>query len=109
MPSAGAAYGQAVDQTRLFLPFQFPPPMMLPCADPSDVAGLERGYREVAEAANTKLIVYLKDESNLGADKEAGLDMIARLVADGVCVGIKYAVVREDPAHDDYLDALLKR
>src|SRR5215813_7202683 len=108
IPSAGAAYGRAMDQARLLRRYQFPAVMMLPCADPRDVAGLERGYREVAEAANTKLIVYLKDESNLGADKEAGLDMIARLVADGVCVGIKYAVVREDPACDDYLDALLK-
>ena len=109
IPSAGPSYGRAIDQAHLLRQYQFPVVMMLPCADPRDVAGLERGYREVAEAADTKLIVYLKDESNLGADKEAGLDMIARLVADGVCVGIKYAVVREDPACDDYLDALLKR
>jgi dihydrodipicolinate synthase/N-acetylneuraminate lyase len=63
----------------------------------------------VAEAADCGLIVYLKDEDNLGADKAAGLDMIARLVADGVCVGIKYAVVRPDPVEDAYLDALLER
>lgn len=28
--------------------------------------------------------------------------MIARLIDDGVCVGIKYAVVRDDPARDVY-------
>jgi dihydrodipicolinate synthase/N-acetylneuraminate lyase len=31
------------------------------------------------------------------------------LVNDGICVGIKYAVVRENPAHDSYLEALLER
>ena len=56
-----------------------------------------------------KLLVYLKDESNFGADKEAGLDAVARLVDDGICVGIKYAVVRPDPSQDSYLDALLRR
>jgi dihydrodipicolinate synthase/N-acetylneuraminate lyase len=39
----------------------------------------------------------------------AGLDAVARLVSDGVCVGIKYAVVRADPSKDAYLDELLKR
>jgi hypothetical protein len=33
------------------------------------VAGVERGYREIAEAADTKLILYLKDEDNLGKEK----------------------------------------
>ncbi len=55
------------------------------------------------------LIVYLKDENNFGADREAGLDVVARLVDDGVCVAIKYAVVRADPARDVYLEELLKR
>jgi len=55
------------------------------------------------------VIVYLKDENNFGADREAGLDAVARLVDDGVCVAIKYAVVRADPARDAYLEQLLKR
>jgi dihydrodipicolinate synthase/N-acetylneuraminate lyase len=109
IPSAGPSYGRAMDQALLLRKYEFPCVMLLPCADPRDIAGLERGYREIAETANTRLMVYLKEENNLGADKEAGLDMVARLVNDGVCIGIKYAVVREDPTRDDYLDALLKR
>jgi dihydrodipicolinate synthase/N-acetylneuraminate lyase len=109
IPSVGPSYGRAMDQARLLRQYKFPCAMMLPCADPRDVAGLERGYQEVAEEAGTRLIVYLKDETNLGADKEAGLDMVARLIDGGICVGIKYAVVRDDPSHDPYLDALLKR
>lgn len=109
IPSAGPSFGRAMDQASLLREYGFPCVMMLPCSDPRDAAGLERGYRAFAEAANTKLLVYLKEETTFGADKEAGLDAVARLVDDGVCVGIKYAVVRDDPARDSYLDGLLRR
>ena len=109
IPSAGPSYGRAMDQAPLLRRYSFPCVMMLPCADPRDAAGLERGYRAFAEACGMPLIVYLKDENNFGADKEAGLDAVARLVRDGVATGIKYAVVRKNPAEDAYLDGLLKR
>ena len=83
--------------------------MALPCGDPRDAAGLEAGLREIAETAGRGLILYLKDEGNFGPDKDAGLDVVARLVDAGVCVGIKYAVVRPDPTRDPYLDGLLRR
>ena len=109
IPSAGPSFGRAMDQAPLLRRYGFPCVMLLPCADPRDLAGIERGYREFAEAAGTGLMIYLKEETNLGADREAGLDLVARLIDDGLCVGIKYAVVREDPARDAYLDDLLKR
>ena len=109
IPSIGPSYGRAVEQARLLKHYNFTTAMILPCADPRDAAGLEEGYREIAEAGNIKLIVYLKDEINFGADRFAGLDSVARLVDDGVCVGIKYAVVRDDPSYDPYLEALLSR
>lgn len=109
IPSAGPSFGRAMDQARLLRFYKFPAVMMLPCGDPRDAAGLERGYRAISELARTPLIVYLKDEHNLGSDKLAGLDAVARLVSDGVCVGIKYAVVRENPSVDPYLMALLER
>ena len=109
IPSIGPSFGRAMDQAPVLRKFDFPCAMVLPCSDPRDASGLEAGYREIAEAAATKLLLYLKDENGFGVDKEAGLDAVARLVDDGVCMGIKYAVVRDDPAQDDYLDALLKR
>lgn len=109
IPSAGPSYGRAIDQASLLRQYSFPCVMLLPCADPRDAAGLERGYREFADAAATKLIVYLKEESNLGADKDAGLDAVARLIDDGICVGVKYAVIRANPSEDGYLDRLLSR
>jgi len=109
IPSAGPSYGRAMDQAPLLNKHRFPCVMLLPCADPRDARGLEQGYRELADAAGTPLVVYLKEETNLGAAREAGLDAVARLVSDGVCVGVKYAVVRQDPRQDAYLEALLAR
>lgn len=109
IPGLGPSYGRAIDQANLLRRYQFSCAMILPCNDPRDALGLERGYREIADAAQTKLIVYLKSEDSLGANSEAGLDAVARLVDDGVCIGIKYAVVRQDPADDPYLQALLAR
>src|SRR5262249_25670446 len=80
IPSIGPDYGRAMDQAQLLRTYQFPCTMMLPCADPRNAGGLEQGYREIAEAAETRLILYLKDENNFGPDKEAGLDAVARLV-----------------------------
>src|SRR5260370_18352048 len=109
IPSVAPSFGQAMDQAALLRKHDFPCAMILPCGDPRDPAGLERGYREIAGTADTQLLVYLKDENNFGTDKEAGLDAVARLVADGICIGIKYAVVRNDPSRDSYLEALLAR
>jgi dihydrodipicolinate synthase/N-acetylneuraminate lyase len=109
IPSIGPSYGRAMEQAALLRKYSFPTAMVLPCADPRDPAGLEQGYREIAEAGNVRLIIYLKEENNFGSDKNAGLDVVGRLVDDGVCVGIKYAVVRKDPKHDPYLEGLLAR
>lgn len=109
IPSIGPSFGRAMDQAPLLRRHRFPCAMALPCGDPRDAAGLEAGLREIASAAGVGLILYLKDEANFGADKEAGLDVVARLVAEKICVGIKYAVVRQDPRQDAYLEALLRR
>ncbi len=109
IPSLGPSYGRAIDQAAILRQYKFPCAMALPCGDPRDAAGLERGLREIAESADAPLILYLKEENNFGADKEAGLDVVARLVDEGVCVAIKYAVVRQNPADDAYLASLLER
>ena len=44
-----------------------------------------------------------------GPTRRPGLDAVGRLIDDGVAIAIKYAVVREDPGHDAYLDGLLRR
>lgn len=109
IPSLGPSFGRAIDQVAILRRHSFPCAMMLPCADPRDTAGLERGLREIADLAGIPLILYLKDLNNFGADQEAGLDVVARLVDEGICVSIKYAVVRQDPREDEYLKSLLRR
>lgn len=109
IPSAGPSFGRLTDQAAILRRYKFPCVMALPCADPRDAEGLERGLREFAEKSGTPLVLYLKEENNFGADKMAGLDAVARMVNDGTCVWIKYAVVRSDPKQDAYLDALLAR
>lgn len=109
IPSLGPSYGRAMDQAGLLRRHRFPCAMMLPCGDPRDAAGLEQGLRTIADAVGIPLVLYLKDENNFGADKEAGLDVVARMVDEGLCAWIKYAVVRQQPAQDAYLESLLKR
>jgi dihydrodipicolinate synthase/N-acetylneuraminate lyase len=109
IPSVGPSYGRAIDQAKLLRRYSFSCAMLLPCSDPRDARGLEAGIREIADAVGIPLIVYLKSEDAFGSDLEAGLDAVARLVDDGVCAAIKYAVVREDPLDDRYLASLLAR
>jgi 4-hydroxy-tetrahydrodipicolinate synthase len=109
IPSAGPSYGRLMDQAGILRRYPVPCVMTLPCGDPRDAAGLEQGLREFAEAAGTRLMLYLKEEANMGADLMAGLDVVAKLVDEGVCIAIKYAVVRKRPEEDAYLEQLLKR
>jgi len=109
IPSAGPSFGRLMDQAPLLRRHGFPCVMVLPCNDPRDAAGLEKGLREFRDAAGMPLTLYLKDELSFGADRAAGLDAVGRLVESGVCCAIKYAVVRKDPAQDEYLAGLLAR
>ena len=78
--ASGPSFGRAMDQARLLRRHAFPTAMLLPCGDPRDAAGLEAGIREIADAAGMPLILYLKSEDGFGANKDAGLDAVGRLV-----------------------------
>ncbi len=109
IPSVGPSFGRAMDQAPLLRRHAFRCVMTLPCGDPRDAEGMEAGLREIADACGIPLILYLKSEDGFGSDLERGLDAVGRLVADGVAVAIKYAVVRTDPGTDPYLSGLLRR
>jgi dihydrodipicolinate synthase/N-acetylneuraminate lyase len=109
IPSLGPSFGRAIDQASLLRRHSFRCAMMLPCGDPRDAMGMEAGIREIADATGLPLVLYLKSEDGFGSDKDRGLDAVGRLVRDGVCVAVKYAVVRTDPLQDPYLDGLLQR
>jgi dihydrodipicolinate synthase/N-acetylneuraminate lyase len=65
--------------------------------------------REISNAAGMPLVLYLKSADGFGADRDAGLDAVGRLVESGVAMAIKYAVVVPDPSADPYLEGLLRR
>ena len=109
IPSVGPSFGRSLDQACLLRRHAFPCAMLLPCGDPRDAEGMEQGIREIADAAGVPLIIYLKSEDAFGTHLERGLDAIGRLMNDGVGIAVKYAVVRDDPSRDAYLDGLLKR
>jgi dihydrodipicolinate synthase/N-acetylneuraminate lyase len=109
IPSIGPSFGRAMDQARILKKHAFRAVMMLPCGDPRDARGMEAGLREIAAEAGMPLILYLKSEDGFGSDKDQGLDAVGRLVDEGVAITIKYAVVRDNPLGDAYLDGLLRR
>jgi dihydrodipicolinate synthase/N-acetylneuraminate lyase len=101
VPSIGPAYGLAMDQVDVLREHDFPTVMLLPSRDIVDEAGIATGIRHIADRLGKPIVLYLKIDRWLDAE------IIKSLEADGLISWIKYAVVREDPAVDDYLREVL--
>lgn len=102
IPSAGADFGKLMDQAAVLRGRAFPTVMALPFGQPSNDSGVATGLRRFAERFGKPIVAYVKgmgyiEPRTLGA-----------LVKDGVVCAIKYAIVRDDPAKDAYLDELLQ-
>ena len=101
IPSAGPDFGKLMDQAAILKQRQFPTAMVLPLGFPATTDGVATGIRRFAEAYGKPVIVYIK------ADNYIEPDAVAELANDGLVSAVKYGTVRQDPAHDDYLRALL--
>jgi dihydrodipicolinate synthase/N-acetylneuraminate lyase len=102
IPSAGADYGKLMDQAAIARERAFPTVMALPFGQPSNDAGVATALRRFADRFGKPIVAYVK---GMGYIEPRTL---GKLVADGVVCAIKYAIVREDPARDTYLDELLQ-
>jgi dihydrodipicolinate synthase/N-acetylneuraminate lyase len=102
IPSVGADYGKLMDQAAMLREREFPTAMALPFGNPSNDSGVATALRKFADKLGKPVIAYVKA---LGYIEPKTLGALAR---DGVVCAIKYAVVREDPAKDSYLDELVK-
>ena len=102
VPSVGPAYGTMMDQTTVLKDFDFPTVMVLPMQGLITDAGVATGFRKFVEALGKPAVLYIKFEGYLEPET------VARLVNDGLVSWIKYAIVREDPAQDDYLSRLIE-
>ncbi|RBL85013.1 dihydrodipicolinate synthase family protein [Streptomyces cavourensis] len=102
LPSVGPDFGKMMDQAGLLRSRAFPTAMLLPMSFPYTDAGLADGVRRFTDALAKPAVVYIKSADYLAPATAA------RLVEEGRIVAFKYAVVREDPARDAYLTALLQ-
>lgn len=102
VPSLGPAFGLAMDQAAILREHDFPTAMLLPSRDAVDQVGIAAGVRKIAEAVGKPLVLYLK------FDRWLDPELIKSLEDDGVISWLKYAVVRDDPATDDYLREVLE-
>jgi dihydrodipicolinate synthase/N-acetylneuraminate lyase len=101
VPSIGPTYGVMMDQMTTLRDFDFPTVMVLPMQGLTTDAGVAAGFRKFVEALGKPAVLYIKFEGYLEPET------VAELVNDGLVSWIKYAIVREDPAQDDYLSRLI--
>lgn len=101
IPSIGPAFGMMRDQAAILARRKFPAVMVLPTV--ANAKGIERSIRYAADRLGQPLVIYAKAEAYLSVDQIAALDR------DGCIRFVKYAIVREDPETDDFLERLIDR
>lgn len=101
VPSVGPSYGLMMDQADILKSTRFPTVMVLPTKAIMTESGLMTGFRRFVEAIGRPAVLYIKEEGYISPEGAA------ELVRDGLVSFIKYAIVRKDPAEDDYLERLI--
>jgi dihydrodipicolinate synthase/N-acetylneuraminate lyase len=102
IPSVGPAYGTMMDQARILRSFDFETVMVLPQQGITTADGVEQGILRFVQAAGIPIVLYIKNEGYIEPEN------VKRMVDSGVVSGIKYAIVRDDPAKDPYLSKLVQ-
>jgi len=102
IPSAGPAFGFAMDQAKIVRRHQFPTIMLLPQVGITTSEGVEEGVRRFVQAAGVPALLYIKHDGYIEPEN------VAKLADDKVISGIKYATVRTDTANDCYLARLVE-
>ena len=103
IPAVGPDYGRMMEQARLLRGSGYRTAMVLPMQGFTSPEGMAEGIRRFVDAAGIPVTLYLKSEQTIDIGR------IGVLVDEGRILAIKYAVVREDPARDPYLEALVRR
>lgn len=103
IPSVGPDFGRMMDQARLLRGSGYRTAMVLPMMGFTSPEGMAEGIRRFVDAAGIPVTLYLKSEQTIDIAR------IGTLVDEGRILAIKYAVVRQDPANDAYLEALIQR
>lgn len=102
IPSIGPEFGRVRDQVPILARKRFPTAMLLPTTANMTQEGLEQAIRWAVDGLGFPIILYVKEEGYLDVER------IGRLDRDGCVLFVKYAIVRDDPSHDDYLTRLVE-
>jgi dihydrodipicolinate synthase/N-acetylneuraminate lyase len=101
IPSVGSDFGKAQDQLTYLKTMPFPTAMVLPHRFPATPAGVAIGIRKLADTYGKPVIAYVKDDGYIDAAH------LGKLEADGAICAVKYAIVRDNPKVDPFLDDML--
>ncbi|MCA9124550.1 MAG: dihydrodipicolinate synthase family protein [Planctomycetaceae bacterium] len=101
IPSVGPGYGMMMDQAKILQDTSFSTAMILPTRDVVTPAGVATAVRHFVEKVNRLAVLYIKHDGYID------IPHVKQLMDDGLLSWIKYAVVREETADDDYLRELV--
>jgi len=102
IPSVGPAYGTTLDQAKVLRRYTFQTVMVLPHQGITTAGGVETGIKRFVQAAGIPALLYIKHDRYIEPEN------VRRLADEGLLSGIKYAIVRPDPAKDEYLRRLVQ-
>ena len=97
IPSVGSSYGMMMDQAKVLCNTAYPTAMVLPQPNVVTYEGVERAIGDFVQAAGKPAVVYIKQLGYIEVEN------VKRLVENGAVSWIKYAIVKDDPAVDEYL------
>ncbi len=103
IPAIGPDFGKMMDQARMLRGSGYQTAMVLPMQGFTSPEGVADGIERFVDAAGMPVTLYLKSEATIDIER------LGKLVDDGRIFAVKYAVVRQDPADDPYLERLIAR
>jgi dihydrodipicolinate synthase/N-acetylneuraminate lyase len=92
-----------MDQALLLRNTGYRTAMVLPMQGFTTPEGVAEGISRFVDVAGIPVTLYIKSEQYID------IDTLGRLVDEGRIAAVKYAIVRDDPAQDPYLQALVQR
>lgn len=103
IPAIGPDFGKMMDQALLLRNTGYRTAMVLPMQGFTTPEGVAEGISRFVDVAGIPVTLYIKSEQYID------IDTLGRLVDEGRIAAVKYAIVRDDPAQDPYLRALVQR
>jgi len=103
IPAIGPDFGKMMDQAKVLRGTGYRTAMVLPMQGFTTPDGVASGISRFVDSAGIPVTLYIKSEQYID------IEALGRLVDEGRIIAVKYAVVRENPAEDPYLQALVER